>query len=106
MTNTMQSAPVLDQFAKWELVLRGPGTWAHHKSDNGREHYYIARNPHSQHAISLCKTIIAPMKNLSHPLSDLQCMVCALYVQMGKEATDKQADRVSSDDEQDPTQPE
>src|SRR5688572_8402467 len=100
MTQTLLAIPQDDRLALWENKLRTTGTWAHKRNDNGRQHYYIARNPKVETAISLCKIVIVSFKNLSHPLDQQKCLICSLFMdQEQKEAVEKTLDRVSNSDE-------
>lgn len=105
MTHQPSLIPPGDTLALWENKIRTTGTWAHLRNNNGRQHYYIARNPSVETAISLCKTVIVPMSKLSYPMDEQKCLICALFMdQEQKEAVETILDRVSNSEEATQTQ--
>jgi len=78
-----------------ELKIRTVGSWCHKQGNKGPEHFYIARNPKSSMAVSLCKQITTPLTSIAPADPEIKCMVCHLFLEADKEVQQKQADRVS-----------
>jgi len=80
MTDTINPNPP-DQLAKMEELLRGVGAWADVQKLNVATHYYIARNPSINTAISLCRSSIQSFDKLALTTPVNKCMVCDLFAQ-------------------------
>lgn len=81
--------PHTDELGKFETLLRSTGVWCHHKGINDKDHFYVARNPKVNTAISLCFTVISPFDKLSQTTPARKCLVCSLYSEGGKEVKER-----------------
>lgn len=73
------------QVVSKELRVRNEGIWAVIKSTSRLRHYFVARNPHTTTAISLCASVVTTVDNLIEYDDVQKCLVCGLYVGAGKE---------------------
>lgn len=85
-----------DPLAEMEKKLRTIGAWADHRHNKGMQHYFIARNPSVNTAISLCREVISTFDNLTLTELPSKCFVCSLLsISKGKEL-DKQENNNSN----------
>lgn len=65
--------------------LRTTGGWREVSGKGILGHYFVARNPSLNTAISLCQTEIVGFDKIHPAMSGKKCAVCAAYVNAGKE---------------------
>jgi hypothetical protein len=87
------STGVVDQLALLELQIRGAGAWCHVYNDLGDTHYFICRNDRSSLAISLCRAMIKPIKDLTIIAPEHKCFVCSCFAH-SRETLIDQSERV------------
>lgn len=67
-----------DPLAEIENELRTTGAWADFRGNKGVQHYYIAKNPKIDTAISLCRESIKTFDALTITNLERKCFVCSL----------------------------
>jgi len=67
-----------DYLKRMEDQLRSTGAWADFKGSRGIGHFFIARNPSINTAISLCRESIQTFDNLTLTVLPQKCFVCSL----------------------------
>lgn len=90
-----------DPLAELEAVIRTTGGWCHEARHKRDAHYFIAHNPKSDLAISLCGARIARIPSLTLVEMEHKCLACALYAESGKEVITPAKIKERLDQEQD-----
>jgi hypothetical protein len=78
-----------DFLAIFENRVRSAGVWCDASTKDKLRHKFIAKNPNSMLAISLCGTIIRSIEKLHENTLSQKCLVCELYDAAGKEVKEK-----------------
>jgi len=94
-----------DFLAIFENRVRSTGVWCDTKVNDKLRHYFIAKNPGSMLAISLCGQVIQSIEGLHENVLSQKCLVCDLFGARGREANEKlESKLVSIIDNQEKTQ--
>lgn len=76
----------IDNAAKLEHVFRTTGAWSYTRKSMQYAHYFLARNPSLDKAMSRCGAIQVHIGDLS-PVEDppTKCLACSLFEQSSEE---------------------
>lgn len=89
-----------DHLKRMEDELRTTGAWADFRGNKGVQHYYIAKNPKIDTAISLCRESIKTFDNLTITSLERKCFVCSLLANHRlKEVMQDQAEQDKSNED-------
>ena len=95
MQRTIPLNPQYDQNELLTESLRNTGAWCSMHGTTGGQHYFIAKNPSIDTAISLCGAYIKPFKALHIITPDYKCLACELFRE-AKEVTYKRTVKSAS----------
>lgn len=74
-----------DQLTVFENQLRNEGLWCDVNGYSATRHYFVAQNPRSRLAISLCCSYVVDLERLHENTVSIKCLVCDLYLTGRKE---------------------
>lgn len=72
----------------FENRVRNIGVWCDTKVSDKLRHMFIAKNPNSMLAISLCGQVIKNIAGLHENVLSQKCLVCELFANRGREANE------------------
>ena len=75
-----------DPLAYFENRVRVMGVWCDTKVSDKYRHFFVAKNPNSMLAISLCGQAIVRIEKLHENVLSQKCLVCELFGARGEEA--------------------
>ena len=83
-----------DQLAITENELRTVGRWMEIERNTKLAHYFIAKNPKIETAISFCHNEIQPFSKLHEMTVLKKCLVCSMWADRGLEVRDAKIERM------------
>lgn len=81
-----------DPLAEIEAALRSSGLWCDVYGVTSVQHYYMAKNPKLDTAVSLCGQSIKSFSDLVVTKPVHKCLVCDLFATSREEVKDKKAE--------------
>ena len=78
-----------DPLAEFENILRTTGAWCDVIGEGHEQHYFLAKNPKLDTAISLCGYKIKGLKEITRTAVRKKCLVCDLFAVSRMEARNK-----------------
>lgn len=81
--------PSEDFLAIFENRLRNEGIWCDVGVSQKLRHYFIARNPKIDMAISMCGSLVVTFDKLHENTMSQKCLICDLYLSARKEVQER-----------------
>ena len=94
MTDTINFNP--DPLAEFENILRTTGAWCDVIGEGHEQHYFLAKKPKLDMAISLCGYKIKDFKEITRTAVRKKCLVCDLFAVSRMEARSKRTEEMEA----------